>query len=125
MAYRMAEQHRAEIEGSFGHELHWDAMDGYKAMILNTVGALPAEQQQVWATKQAYIALGTALAARNENNKNCRPGKLIRAKAKAAGQHIKAARLVETKLMANEVMMGLITVSRASTKSIQAGVHVK
>ena len=39
------------------------AMDGYKAMILNTVGALPAEQQQVWSAKQAYIALGTALAA--------------------------------------------------------------
>lgn len=39
------------------------AMDGYKAMMVNTVGQLPADQQQVWSTKQAYIALGTALAA--------------------------------------------------------------
>jgi nitroreductase len=37
------------------------ALDDYKAMMMNTVGALPAEQQQVWSTKQAYIALGTAM----------------------------------------------------------------
>lgn len=43
-----------------------DALEGYKQMILGTVGALPAEQQQIWAAKQAYIALGTALAAAAE-----------------------------------------------------------
>ena len=43
-----------------------NVLDGYKGMMLSTVGALPAEQQQVWATKQAYIALGTALAAAAE-----------------------------------------------------------
>lgn len=43
-----------------------DALEGYKQMMLNTVGALPAEQQQIWSTKQAYIALGTALAAAAE-----------------------------------------------------------
>ncbi len=43
------------------------AMDGYKAMMVNTVGKLPAEQQQVWSAKQAYIALGTALAAAANN----------------------------------------------------------
>lgn len=40
-----------------------EALEGYKQMMLNTVGALPAEQQQVWCAKQAYIALGTALTA--------------------------------------------------------------
>jgi nitroreductase / dihydropteridine reductase len=43
-----------------------DALEGYKQMMLNTVGALPAEQQQIWSAKQAYIALGTALAAAAE-----------------------------------------------------------
>jgi nitroreductase / dihydropteridine reductase len=43
-----------------------NVLDGYKGMMLSTVGALPAEQQQIWATKQAYIALGTALAAAAE-----------------------------------------------------------
>ncbi len=42
------------------------ALDGYKGMILSTIGAAPAEQQQIWATKQAYIALGSALAAAAE-----------------------------------------------------------
>jgi nitroreductase / dihydropteridine reductase len=41
-------------------------LDGYKGMMMGTVGALPAEQQQVWAAKQAYIALGTALVAAAE-----------------------------------------------------------
>jgi nitroreductase len=41
-------------------------LEGYKQMMLNTVGALPAEHQQAWAAKQAYIALGTALAVAAE-----------------------------------------------------------
>jgi nitroreductase len=48
-------------------------LDGYKSMMLNTVGALPAEQQQIWATKQAYIALGTALAAAAEQKVDACP----------------------------------------------------
>lgn len=43
-----------------------EALDGYKQMIVGTVESLTAEQQQAWATKQAYIALGTALAAAAE-----------------------------------------------------------
>ena len=43
-----------------------EMLDGYKGMMLGTVGALPAEAQQVWAAKQAYIALGTAMAAAAE-----------------------------------------------------------
>lgn len=48
-------------------------LDGYKGMMLSTVGALPAEQQQVWAAKQAYIALGTALAAAAEQKVDACP----------------------------------------------------
>ena len=40
-----------------------EALEGFKSMMTGTVGGLPAEQQQIWAAKQAYIALGTALAA--------------------------------------------------------------
>jgi nitroreductase / dihydropteridine reductase len=43
-----------------------EMLDGYKGMMLGTVGALPAEAQQVWCAKQAYIALGTALVAAAE-----------------------------------------------------------
>ena len=50
-----------------------EALDGYKGMILSTVGALPAEQQQIWSTKQAYIALGTALAAAAEQKVDACP----------------------------------------------------
>lgn len=50
-----------------------NVLDGYKGMMLSTVGALPAEQQQVWATKQAYIALGTALAAAAEQKVDACP----------------------------------------------------
>jgi nitroreductase / dihydropteridine reductase len=50
-----------------------NVLDGYKGMILNTVGALPAEQQQIWATKQAYIALGTGLAAAAEQKVDACP----------------------------------------------------
>ena len=50
-----------------------EALDGYKGMILSTIGALPAEQQQVWSAKQAYIALGTALAAAAEQKVDACP----------------------------------------------------
>jgi nitroreductase / dihydropteridine reductase len=50
-----------------------NALDGYKNMMLTTVGALPAEQQQIWSTKQAYIALGTALAAAAEQKVDACP----------------------------------------------------
>lgn len=50
-----------------------EALDGYKGMILGTVGALLAEQQQIWAAKQAYIALGTALAAAAEQKVDACP----------------------------------------------------
>lgn len=41
-------------------------LDDYKNTLLKTVVALPADVQQIWATKQAYIALGTALVAAAE-----------------------------------------------------------
>ena len=50
-----------------------NVLDGYKGMMLSTVGALPAEKQQIWATKQAYIALGTALAASAEQKVDACP----------------------------------------------------
>ncbi len=43
-----------------------ELFDGYKGMINSTIGAAPAYQQQIWSAKQAYIALGTALAAAAE-----------------------------------------------------------
>jgi nitroreductase / dihydropteridine reductase len=48
-------------------------LDELKSMMLNTVGALTAEQQQIWAAKQAYIALGTALAAAAEQKVDACP----------------------------------------------------
>ena len=50
-----------------------EALDTYKGMILSTIGALPAEQQQIWSAKQAYIALGTALAAAAEQKVDACP----------------------------------------------------
>ena len=41
-------------------------LDDYKNTILNTIGAQPADKQQEWSAKQAYIALGTALVAAAE-----------------------------------------------------------
>ena len=38
-------------------------LDGYKGMITGSIVPLPHDQQQHWSEKQAYIALGTALAA--------------------------------------------------------------
>lgn len=40
-----------------------ESLDGYKAMIVGTISGLTVEQKQIWATKQAYIALGTTLVA--------------------------------------------------------------
>jgi len=36
---------------------------GFKAMMEGTIGNLTVEQKQTWASKQIYIALGTALVA--------------------------------------------------------------
>ena len=68
----------ADIEGFINlvattRSMPVEALDGYKGMILNTIGALPAEQQQVWSAKQAYIALGTALAAAAEQKVDACP----------------------------------------------------
>ena len=43
-----------------------EALDGFKGMMLGTVTGLTDEQLQTWSAKQAYIALGTALAAAAE-----------------------------------------------------------
>ena len=43
-----------------------EALDGYKGMIVGSILSLTPEQQQGWSAKQAYIALGTALAAAAE-----------------------------------------------------------
>lgn len=40
-----------------------EMLAGFKQMMVGTVLPLSADQQQQWATKQAYIALGTGLAA--------------------------------------------------------------
>jgi nitroreductase / dihydropteridine reductase len=50
-----------------------DVLSGYKGMILSTIGAAPAEQQQIWSTKQVYSALGTALAAAAEQKVDACP----------------------------------------------------
>jgi nitroreductase len=41
-------------------------LDEFKNTLETTIVALPTEVQQVWATKQAYIALGTAMVAAAE-----------------------------------------------------------
>jgi nitroreductase / dihydropteridine reductase len=43
-----------------------DKLEGYKNMMLGTVNGLTPEHQQIWAAKQAYIALGFGLAAAAE-----------------------------------------------------------
>lgn len=40
-----------------------EILAGFKATILGTVNGLSVDQKQVWAAKQAYIALGTTLVA--------------------------------------------------------------
>ncbi len=48
-------------------------LDGYKQMMLGTVNGLTDEQQQQWSSKQAYIALGSALAAAAEQKVDACP----------------------------------------------------
>jgi nitroreductase / dihydropteridine reductase len=43
-----------------------EMLEGYKQMMLGSIVSLTPEQQQIWSAKQAYIALGTALAAAAE-----------------------------------------------------------
>ena len=50
-----------------------ESLDEYKKIILGSVIPMPAEQQQIWAAKQAYIALGTALAAAAEQKVDACP----------------------------------------------------
>lgn len=50
-----------------------NVLAGYKGQINGTIGAAPAEAQQIWATKQAYIALGTGLAAAAEQKVDACP----------------------------------------------------
>jgi nitroreductase/dihydropteridine reductase len=50
-----------------------EALAGLKQTILSTVGALPQEQQQIWAAKQAYIAFGTVLLAAAEQKVDACP----------------------------------------------------
>jgi nitroreductase / dihydropteridine reductase len=40
-----------------------EALAGYEGMIAGTINSLNEEQQQTWAAKQAYIALGSAIIA--------------------------------------------------------------
>ncbi len=40
-----------------------ESLSEFKATILGTVNSLSVEEKQVWAAKQAYIALGTTLVA--------------------------------------------------------------
>jgi nitroreductase / dihydropteridine reductase len=48
-------------------------LDGYKGMMTGMVTGMSAEQQQNWATKQAYIAFGMALAAAAEQKVDACP----------------------------------------------------
>lgn len=50
-----------------------DALKGFADTILGKVKSLTEEQQQVWASKQAYIALGTALIAAAEQQVDATP----------------------------------------------------
>jgi len=48
-------------------------LDGFKQTLLGTVNRLDESQQQAWASRQAYIALGTALAAAAEQGVDATP----------------------------------------------------
>jgi len=50
-----------------------ETLHGFANTILSTVTGLSEEQQQVWATKQAYIALGTALLAAADQKVDATP----------------------------------------------------
>lgn len=79
LVFTVPEKITAEAIGAFinnvatTRNMPVEMLDGYKGMILGTVGALPAEQQQIWAAKQAYIALGTALVAAAEQKVDACP----------------------------------------------------
>jgi nitroreductase / dihydropteridine reductase len=50
-----------------------EALAGYQGMIAGTINGLNEAQQQTWAAKQAYIALGTALIAAAEQKVDACP----------------------------------------------------
>ncbi len=50
-----------------------ETLQGFADTILGTVKSLSEEQQQVWASKQAYIALGTALLAAADQKVDATP----------------------------------------------------
>ncbi len=50
-----------------------EVLQGFASTILGTVTSLSEEQQQVWAAKQAYIALGTALLAAADQKVDATP----------------------------------------------------
>jgi nitroreductase len=50
-----------------------DMLSGYKTMMMGTFNGLTDEQQHIWSAKQAYIALGTALAAAAEQKVDACP----------------------------------------------------
>lgn len=54
-------------------EIPVETLNGFADTILGTVKNLSVEQQQVWASKQAYIALGTALIAAAEQQVDATP----------------------------------------------------
>jgi nitroreductase len=60
----MISDYAARIETTRG--LPTGATDGYKDMMVGSLMALPIEHRTIWAQKQAYIALGTMMAAAAE-----------------------------------------------------------
>jgi nitroreductase / dihydropteridine reductase len=50
-----------------------EALAGYEGMIAGTINGMNEAQQQIWAAKQAYIALGIALAAAAEQKVDACP----------------------------------------------------
>jgi nitroreductase / dihydropteridine reductase len=50
-----------------------EMLNGLKTMMMGTVNGLSDEQQHSWSAKQAYIALGTALAAAAEQKVDACP----------------------------------------------------
>lgn len=67
VAYRIAEEHKAEIENSFGHSLEWDPMGTAKAArIIFTLPNAQREAREDWPRQHKWlhdhgIALGEAL----------------------------------------------------------------
>ena len=50
-----------------------DNLAGFKDAILGTINGLNVEQKQIWAAKQAYIALGTTLVAAADEEVDATP----------------------------------------------------